>query len=115
MQPCRQQQHQCRTSRCWRFHVWLSLLIILASSATALAALLAPAPATTHGLDVEASETQQDHALVETADPRAILAQAQRWRERGDPFPDTLLRKAVEAALQPEAAWEDITAAITAF
>ena len=47
--------------------------------------------------------------------PRAILAQAQRWRERGEPFPDARLRQAVEAALQPEASWEDITSAITAF
>jgi hypothetical protein len=66
-------------------------------------------------VDAEASETRQDQALVETADPRTILAQAQRWRERGTPFPDALLRKAVEAALQPEASWDDITAAITAF
>jgi len=43
------------------------------------------------------------------------LAQVQRWQERGTPFPDALLRKAVEAALQPEASWDDITAAITAF
>ena len=33
----------------------------------------------------------------------------------GTPFPDALLRQAVEAALQPEASWDDITAAITAF
>jgi hypothetical protein len=43
------------------------------------------------------------------------LAQAQRWRERGTPFPDALLRQAVEAALQPEASWDDTVAAITAF
>jgi len=30
------------TDRDWYFHVWLSLLISLASSATALAALLTP-------------------------------------------------------------------------
>jgi hypothetical protein len=66
-------------------------------------------------LDAEASETRQDQALVKTADPRTILAQAQRWHERGTPFPDALLRQAVEAALQPEASWDDITAAITAF
>ena len=113
--PSCQQQYQGRPSRGWRFHVWLSLLIILASSATARAALLTPAPAPTRVFDAEATETRQEQALVETADPRAILAQAQRWRERGEPFPDALLRQAVEAALQPEASWEDITAAITTF
>ncbi len=44
-----------------------------------------------------------------------ILAQAQRWHERGTPFPEARLRQAVEAALQPEASWDDIAAAITAF
>src|SRR4030095_11068599 len=78
------------TDRGWYFHVWLSLLISLASSATALTALLTPASATTRVLDAEASETRPEQALVETADPRAILAQAQRWRERGTPFPDAL-------------------------
>src|SRR5262245_3769384 len=101
--------------RDWYFHVWLRLLISFASSATALAALLTLAPATTRVLDAEASETRPAQGLVETEDPRAILEQAQRWRERGTPFPDALLRKAVEAALQPEASWDDITAAITAF
>src|SRR5262249_30138543 len=75
------------TDRAWYFHVWLSLLISLTSSATALAALLTPAPATTRVLDVEDNETRQEQGLVETEDPRAILAQAQRWRERGAPFP----------------------------
>ena len=103
------------TDRDWYFHVWLSLLISLASSATALAALLTPVSATTRVLDAEASETRQEQVLIGSEDPRAILAQAQRWRERGTPFPDALLRKAVEAALQPEASWDDITAAITAF
>lgn len=103
------------TDRGWYFHVWLSLLISLASSATALTALLTPASATTRVLDVEAGETRPEQVLVETAEPRAILAQAQRWRERGTSFPDALLRKAVEAALQPEASWDDITAAIMAF
>jgi len=103
------------TDRDWYFHVWLSLLISLASSATALAALLTPAPTTTRVLDAEASETRPEQVLVETEDPRAILAQAQRWRERGAPFPDALLRKAVEAALQPETSWDAITVAITAF
>ena len=115
MQSCRQLPYPGQTSRSWRFHVWLSLLIILASSAMAPAAPLPPAPATTRVLDPEASATRPAQALVETEDPRAILAQAQRWRERGTPFPDALLRKAVEAALQPEASWDDITAAITAF
>jgi len=115
MQSCRQLPYPGQTSRSWRFHVWLSLLIILASSAMAPAAPLPPAPATTRVLDPEASATRPAQALVETEDPRAILAQAQRWRERGTLFPDALLRKAVEAALQPEASWDDITAAITAF
>jgi hypothetical protein len=103
------------TDRDWYFHVWLSLLISLASSAIALVPLLTPAPATTRVLDAEASETRPEQGLVETEDPRTILAQAQRWRERGTSFPDALLRKAVEAALQPEASWDDITAAIMAF
>jgi len=103
------------TDRAWYCHVWLSLLMSLASSATALAALLTPALATTRVLDAEASETRPEQVLVETEDPRAILAQAQRWRERGAPFPDALLRKAVEAALQPETSWDAITVAITAF
>src|SRR6266571_3201683 len=115
MQLCRQPQHQGRTSRSWHFHMWLSLLISLALSATARAALLTSAPATTRVVDAEASETRQDQALVETADPRMILAQAQRWHERGTPFPEARLRQAVEAALQPEASWDDIAAAITAF
>jgi hypothetical protein len=103
------------TDRDWYFHVWLSLLILLTSSATALAAVLTPAPATIRVLDAEASETRQEQVLIGSEDPRAILAQAQRWRERGTPFPDALLRKAVEAALQPEASWDDITAVIMAF
>src|SRR5262252_9021995 len=57
------------SDRDWYFHVWLSLLISLTSSATALAALLTPAPATTRVLDAEASETQQEQVLVETEDP----------------------------------------------
>jgi hypothetical protein len=113
MQPCCQQQHQDQASRGRRFPVWLSLLLILTSSATALAALLAPA--STRGFAAESLETRQEQGLVETEDPRAILAQAQAWHGRGEPFPDALLRQAVEAALQPEASWEDITAAITAF
>ena len=113
MQPCCQQQHQDQAPRGWRFPVWLSLLLILTSSATALAALLVPA--STRGFDAESLETRQEQGLVETEDPRAILAQAQAWQGRGEPFPDTLLRQAVEAALQPEASWEAITAAITAF
>ena len=66
-------------------------------------------------MGAEASETRPEQALVETADPGAILALAQRWRERGNPFPDALLRQAVEAAFQPEASWDDVTTAITAF
>jgi hypothetical protein len=103
------------TDRGWYFHVWLRLLFRLASSAAILTALLTPASATARLLDAEASETRSEQVLVATEGPRAVLAQAQRWRERGTPFPDALLRKAVEAALQPEAPWDDITAAITAF
>src|SRR5215471_12572820 len=114
-QPCRQPQYQGQTSRGWRCHVWLPLLLSLALSAAALTAFLVPGSVPTHIVAAEASETQPEQALVETAEPHAILAQAQRWRERGEPFPDALLRKAVEAALQPEASWDDITAAITAF
>jgi len=66
-------------------------------------------------LSAETSETRQEHVRVEAEGPGEILAQAQRWRERGEPFPDARLRQAVEAALQPEAAWDDITAAIAAF
>ena len=44
-----------------------------------------------------------------------IFAQARAWPAHGDPFPDAVLRKAVETALQPEASWDYITAAITAF
>jgi hypothetical protein len=95
--------------------MWLGLLLVLASSTAAFAALLSPVPATTRVLDAEAGERRQAQELVESADPRTILVQVQRWRERGTPFPDALLRKAVEAALQPEASWDDITAAITAF
>ena len=71
MQPCCQQQHQDQASRGWRFPVWLSLLLILTSSATALAALLAPA--STRGFAAESLETRQEQGLVETEDPRAIL------------------------------------------
>src|SRR4030095_4655556 len=67
------------TDRGWYFHVWLSLLISLASSATALTALLTPASATTRVLDAEAGETRPKQVLVETAEPRAILAQAGAW------------------------------------
>ena len=95
--------------------MWLPLLLSFASSAAALTAPLAPEPVPTLVVAAEASETRPEQVLVETAEPRALLAQAQRWRERGEPFPDALLRKAVEAALQPEASWDDITAAITAF
>ena len=72
MQPCCQQQHQDQASRGWRFPVWLSLLLILTSSATALAALLAPV--SPRGFDAESLETRQEQGLVETEDPRAILA-----------------------------------------
>src|SRR5262245_39556294 len=93
-QPCRQPQYQSQAFRGWRRQVWLPLLLSLASSAAALTAPLAPGPVPTHVVAAEANEMQPEQALVETAEPRAILAQAPRWRLRGDSFPDALLRKA---------------------
>src|SRR5262249_38604290 len=114
-QPCRQPRYQGQTSRGWRRYVWLLLLLSFASSAAALSAPLAPEPVPPLIVAPAASETGPEQVLGEAAEPRALLVQAERWRERGEPFPDALLRKAVEAALQPEASWDDITAAITAF
>jgi len=44
-----------------------------------------------------------------------IFAQAQAWPAQWSPFPDAVLRQAVETALRPEAPWDQVTAAITAF
>jgi hypothetical protein len=44
-----------------------------------------------------------------------IFAHAQAWPAQGAPFPDAVLRQAVETALRPEAPWDQVTAAIAAF
>lgn len=91
---------QGRQSSGWRFDVWLRCMVLLTSMI----------PATTSLWAVDLAQPS-----ISEIDPRVILARAQAWQARGVPFPDADLRQAVEAALQPEAPWDQITAAITAF
>ena len=86
----------------WSCGVRLCALLLLAVCAAAHASLATPAQAHAH-----ASHGKED--------PQAVLAQARAWPAHGEPFPDAALRQAVETALQPDAPWDDITAAITAF
>jgi hypothetical protein len=95
--------------------MWLRLVTLLASAVTALASPLAADPTQRSVSNTETAETRQEQTRFETVDPREIFMRAQTWQARGDPFPDTVLRTAVEVALQPEASWDQITAAITAF
>jgi len=115
MQRFYQYQRQGRQSSGWLFDVWLSLVVLLASMVTAPASPLVADPAQPSVSDTDSVETRREHARFETVDPREILARAQTWQARGDLFPAALLRKAVEAALQPEATWDQSMAAITAF
>jgi hypothetical protein len=93
----------------WRCGVWCSLLLLLAVSPTAHAALSTPEQAHPSAVTVEAPDAPGEE------DPRVIFAQAQAWPAQGAPFPDAVLRQAVETALRPEAPWDQVTAAITAF
>ena len=95
--------------------MWLRLVALLASAVTALASPLAAAPAQRSVSNTETAETRREQARFETGDPREIFMWAQTWQARGKPLPDAILRQAVEVALRPEASWEEITAAITAF
>lgn len=47
--------------------------------------------------------------------PAAVFATAQEWQQRGEMFPEALLRAAVERAFQDNAPWSDAEAAIRAF
>ena len=73
----RSSQYQSWISRSGGFHVWLNLLLALASSTVAFAALLPAVPATTRALDAEVDERRQEQEIAESTDPRAILAQVQ--------------------------------------
>ena len=110
-------QHQRRWQQsCKRCcGVWLCVLLTFVVCAAAPASLAIPAQAHAYGSDGAAVDAPMTRASHEGADPRVIFAQAQAWPTHGDPFPDAVLRKAVETALQPEASWDYITAAITAF
>lgn len=99
----------------WLCGVWLSLLVVLAPSAPAQPSAW-PAPEPQPGVsNPPEADTPQEPAPLVSTDPRVILLQAQDWQARGAPFPDDVLRQAVEAALQPKVPWEYLTAAITAF
>src|SRR5262249_27491018 len=115
LQYRRQQHHQGQQTCRWHFLGWRSLGIILAWFIIASASLWLPASVQSSVSAAENVDTRRARTPLETDDPRAILAWAQAWQARGETLPDALLKKAVEAALQPEASWEEITAAITAF
>ena len=104
-----QHQRSWRQSGGWHGIVWRSLLLLLAISVSAHVALSAPAQADPRAANVEVTDAPGER------DPRVIFARAQAWPAPTASFPDTVLRKAVETALQPEASWDMITAAITAF
>jgi len=108
-------QHHCQQHGAWLLGVWLGLVVVLVSPVTAQRSSWNPPGAQTGVADVEDADTRQDRAPFISHDPRVILRRAQAWQARGTPFPDALLRQAVEAALQPEVPWEYLTAAITAF
>jgi hypothetical protein len=76
---------------------------------TVHAALSTPVQAHPSAATVEAPDAPGEE------DPQVILAQARAWQAHGVPFPEAVLRKAVETALRPEAPWDQVTAAITAF
>jgi hypothetical protein len=100
-----QPQHPWRPLCGWRCGVWLGLLLFLTVSATAHAFLA----------DGDAANALRAPTPREGEDPRVIFAQARAWSAQGAPFPDAVLRQAVETALRPEAPWDQVTAAITAF
>jgi hypothetical protein len=102
-------QHQRRWWQSWRwcYGVWRRVLLLLAVFAAAQAA-----PGVSAGAG---ADTPRARATVATADPQVIFAQAQAWPAHGAPFPDAVLRQAVETALRPEAPEDQVTAAITAF
>ena len=87
----------------WRLSVWLSLLLLLAVSPTAYASLSTPEQAHPSVADGEAADTPRARPPREIEDPRVVFAQAQAWPAHGAPFPDAVLRQAVETALRPEA------------
>jgi hypothetical protein len=94
--------------------VWLRLLL-LTLCAAAHAFLAAPAQVDPSVSEGEFADVAGEHALFAAEDPRTIFARARAWPVHGTPFPDALLREAVETALRPEAPWDQVTAAITAF
>src|SRR5712692_3574779 len=59
--------------------------------------------------------TYVDMARLATEDPRMVLEHAGIWQREGRTFPDPSLRKAVEAALRPDAPWPLAEAAIRGF
>jgi hypothetical protein len=90
-------------------------LLLLALCAAAHAFLAASAQADPSVSEGEFADVAGEHALFAAEDPRTIFARARAWPVHGTPFPDALLREAVETALRPEAPWDQVTAAITAF
>ena len=110
-----QHQHPWWPLCAWRCGVWLSLLLLLAVSPTAYASPSTPDQAHPSVADGEAADAPRARPPREGEDPRVIFAQAQAWPAHGAPFPDAVLRQAVETALRPEAPWDQVTAAITAF
>jgi hypothetical protein len=91
------------------------LLFILAIFAAAYAPLATAARAYLSVPAGEGADASREFAPVATADRQAIFAQAQAWPAHGVPFPDAVLRQAVEIALRPEAPEDQVTAAIKAF
>jgi hypothetical protein len=110
-----QHQHPWRPLCGWRCGGWLSLLLLLAVSPTAHASLFTLEQAHPSVADGEAADASSARPPREGEDPRVIFAQAQAWPAQGAPFPDAVLRQAVETALRPEAPWDQVTAAIAAF
>ena len=109
-------QHQRRWPQSSRGGgVWLRRLLLLAVGVAVGAMLTHPAQPYAYSSAGTAAEALVTHVASEPSDPRVMLAQARAWPAHGNPFPDALLRQAVEIALQPGASWDYITAAITAF
>jgi hypothetical protein len=99
-------QRPCWQSWGWRFGVWLRLLLLLVLSAVAHTFLATSAQAQPSVSENELADVSREHAPFAPEDPRTIFARARAWPVHRAPFPDALLRRAVETALQPEAPWD---------
>lgn len=66
------------------------------------------------GTDLRPSDIRQLEQLIAT-DPGAAVALAHAWQQRGLAIPEGILRHAVTAAMQPDAPWTAVEAAVRAF